>query len=538
MRPLLLVVLSVSIQCISFSQAFAQGQTSTKLTPENIYISVQGDLNSESQKERCVFLHNSVMVARGGPAQSDCPLLDSSQKIDEAKKSNQFRFHFIYSKNADGSFGLSVENWKRDDATDVDTVKWKIEAANEDVQKTAIQKALNNYFETYNNKRAIREFLLAVGNDTSSLIQLDESGNYVDKRDRSRKLDFEEAYSIYWRETPKQKHYLRAALEMAAILGMGFAGYWIKEEANKADWDYNWDWKSWRKKLVTGEAWKFDNNAMYMNAPGHPFAGAIYYAVARSNNLNRIESFLVSFAGSLIWESCVEYKEVISINDMVFTPFAGWTIGEAIHQLGEFFDRGEDTLVNHGLAWALGGAQQVHNWVDKNKNVKMSAKVDANGMPADVWHQFDIFGGPRVLQVNGSKKTRSEFKVGLDTQIINILEYGKPGVVNKMIWDRTVFSQFAMAGTFSDTGFNDFMMFTKVVFAGYYKQSIEKGLNGDLKGYSFLIGPASAFHYSSHLSNMTKNPGIDNDSPIDKIGIANVIGPSIDMTYYSNGYRV
>src|SRR5688500_19499695 len=52
---------------------------------------------------------------------------------------------------------------------------------------------------------------------------------------------------------------LISAIEQAAVFG-GIAGYyWATSELQKADWDLDWTWDSWKQKL-NGEGIRFDTN--------------------------------------------------------------------------------------------------------------------------------------------------------------------------------------------------------------------------------------------------------------------------------------
>jgi Domain of unknown function (DUF3943) len=70
----------------------------------------------------------------------------------------------------------------------------------------------------------------------------------------------------------------------------------------------------------------------------------LYYLVARTNTLSIPASLLFAIAGSTLWELVGEFKEKVSINDMIVIPFAGMAIGEVFVQLGGFLTEGQTPL--------------------------------------------------------------------------------------------------------------------------------------------------------------------------------------------------
>ena len=64
----------------------------------------------------------------------------------------------------------------------------------------------------------------------------------------------------------------------------------------------------------------------------HPYAGALYFASARSNNFNFYTSILSSTLGSLQWEALGERDSPAS-SDLVNTALGGIVLGEILHRL-------------------------------------------------------------------------------------------------------------------------------------------------------------------------------------------------------------
>jgi len=126
------------------------------------------------------------------------------------------------------------------------------------------------------------------------------------------------------------------------LLALGFlagSAVYLGDERNTADYDYELEFATLRPKFLTLEAWRFDDNEMWINSPGHPLAGAWYYLVGRVCGFNRLASSGLLLAGNLLWESTVEFREVTSINDLVLT-IGGVAVGEAVWQAGPRGDTG------------------------------------------------------------------------------------------------------------------------------------------------------------------------------------------------------
>ncbi len=118
----------------------------------------------------------------------------------------------------------------------------------------------------------------------------------------------------------------------ALFLGAGIVWYAVDDERNLADWDY----PSWKQRF-TLEAWRFDNNHFPINFMGHTLSGAAYYAFPRANDHGVLVSTAYSFMTSFVWEFFVEFREKVSVNDLLVTTSAGMPIGEFANKLWRYF---------------------------------------------------------------------------------------------------------------------------------------------------------------------------------------------------------
>ena len=87
---------------------------------------------------------------------------------------------------------------------------------------------------------------------------------------------------------------------------------------------------TWWRNLRGG--WNWDGNNISTNNIEHPYGGAVYYNIARSNGLSFWASAPVTVAGSLMWELFGEPVPP-SLNDVIITSLSGITLGEATRRL-------------------------------------------------------------------------------------------------------------------------------------------------------------------------------------------------------------
>ena len=180
--------------------------------------------------------------------------------------------------------------------------------------------------------------------------------------------------------------YFRAALEELLFLGVGTAYYWLYRERNVADWDD----PSLRARL-SGDAWRYDNNALPVNYLLHPATGMGAYMLARGNRIGVPASFAYSFAASFAWEWGVEFREKVSLNDTLVTPGAGLAFGEFFHKLGRYLDSTPNPgAMRSALQWSpIGLSVRAHRALD-GLPVTADRPRDSLGMSSDIWHAFEF----------------------------------------------------------------------------------------------------------------------------------------------------
>ncbi|WP_235046273.1 DUF3943 domain-containing protein [Bdellovibrio bacteriovorus] len=103
--------------------------------------------------------------------------------------------------------------------------------------------------------------------------------------------------------------------------------------------------KNYQENIRNGPVMDQDNWAL--NYLGHPYSGAIYYQVARHNDLSTMESFGYSvLMSTFFWEYGIEaLAETPSIQDLLITPIIGSIMGEV------FYIAEREIQLNNGKVW-------------------------------------------------------------------------------------------------------------------------------------------------------------------------------------------
>jgi hypothetical protein len=332
------------------------------------------------------------------------------------------------------------------------------------------------------------------------------------------------------------KHLGRAVLECFALFAYSQTKYWLTYGDWIDDWHYELTWEDQKKRFFSLEAWKFDSNCFGLNW-SHALAGALYYNFARTSNLNRAESLLFTVGGSFYWEYIAEWRNVISIGDNIFTIFGGFSVGEAWYQLGKRLTN-RAGLVNRLLSFA-NPVLKFNRWLDR-KELAGSPKEPEPG-----WEKFEFFLGGRFSRQSVKNDTAGYLHAGIHTQIIHPTEYGKPGQVSQKNGD-TLFSELYLDFSAGSGGTEEVNLFSRTVFFGYLKQSIDP----QQRGYACFFGLGSAFAYFKKRSTafydgcevkVRRGYDLQLEEPRDfkdKFSVVHLAGPVFDLTRISPEARL
>lgn len=345
----------------------------------------------------------------------------------------------------------------------------------------------------------------------------------------------------------------RAVVEGLCHFVYATSSYWIRQDVMKEDWEYQFTWEDQKRRFFFIDGLRFDSNNFTFNWT-HSMAGALYYNYARANHLKPLGSFLYTFAASYFWEFFIEFKEVVSINDVIATPMGGLSIGESLFQLGRLFRSKRPTFLNRIARFFSNPVLSLNGWLDR-KRYKNQYAFDS-----DYWSDSRVSIGSRFDTYSGSDTNRF-LHLGFESQISLIPEYGQPDVSSRAI-NHTAFTEFDMGGTFSRKGLYEFSIFAKSVLFGYFMQNIhpakshlnshnpdnhDNNVNNpgddtgpynreEYVGYSLFWGLATCFDA------FKKDPIIvdeaDYPERMDKFCIINLLGPTVDFSLFHKGLKV
>lgn len=228
----------------------------------------------------------------------------------------------------------------------------------------------------------------------------------------------------------KKKYYLRAAIETSVILGFVSAFYWGTTHSSD-DFDFAISFDTLKKKL-SGKYVFFEDNKIRTNSfPGHPISGSYYYLIARNNNLSRTESFLWSFAASMINELFIEFTEVASLNDMVVTPVAGATIGEAMYEFGKYFRcaKNREDLIYKILAAFIDPVALGHSFIWRDVPYKYSKDDVCSYTP--IQKDISISNGVSVTYHENTNDFSIGPLFGIHGKLYFIPQYGQKADIDR-----------------------------------------------------------------------------------------------------------
>lgn len=108
----------------------------------------------------------------------------------------------------------------------------------------------------------------------------------------------------------------------------------------------------WKEHIKRAPEW--DRNKWGWNYAGHAYIGGMYYQTARKSGYRQWDSFVYSvLMSTFFWEFGIEATaEVPSVQDLVYTPVAGWLVGEWMYQTEQKVRANNNQVLNSSI---LGG---------------------------------------------------------------------------------------------------------------------------------------------------------------------------------------
>jgi len=291
-----------------------------------------------------------------------------------------------------------------------------------------------------------------------------------------RQLVYRPASGVEQGEAPGQGK--RVLLEYSAVLIGENLRYWI-ESGFVEDWQYELTWDDQKRRLLEFEGLRFDSNEFETNWTHAP-AGAVYYTLGRVNNLGVKDSLLLATFASLYWELVVEWREVVSVNDMFMTVFGGLSIGEPWYQLSRYL-----TTRSSPVARTLGFIHPVlglHALLDPASRPRPTEKQTLPG--------YGVFLtlGAATVDSHYPSDTGSYANVGLRSRLALAPGYTAPGAESRRGWE-VLSSSFNIAADLDGGEVRELDVFSGAVIYG----RLERGVGEDSRGSASLLGLGSAF---------------------------------------------
>jgi hypothetical protein len=273
-----------------------------------------------------------------------------------------------------------------------------------------------------------------------------------------------------------QPAYGRAALEMLGVLSIGVAQYWANADTNSQDWDF----PHWSDRL-SGAGVRFDNNTHVTNNILHPLSGAAYYGLSRANGMGIAGSALYTAVSSAAWEWALEWREKISINDMVTTTVGGIAAGEFLIDLASYLNSapGETNVGQDVAKVTLGFPVWVHDQLDRRLPDK-SVAPDNLGFSSAYDHRFTATYQNAWL--SGEAEQSEEIQgFGLEGRLVSLPGFLRPESFGASFAQGN-FSSGALDLQFGRGTVREANLRFDAVLAGYYAQRTGPGVYGGLVG--------------------------------------------------------
>lgn len=476
--------------------------------------------NSKDSKKICSLVQKSLSDWSFG-TQPRAVCFTDSQALEKSK----YDYYVSVSNDSPhGQYKLAVHNLSPEDETDPEVLRWEIKKGISG--ETMMRKLLAKYSVFDFHKTEIkRSFFDRAIEYSGEWVKISDN-QYINTK-QGWSGSFSSAYALYTAQNAQQKNYLAAGLEMTGVLGVATTGYYSgpgTSNPNNVDWDYSINGKpSSLQARWSGSGVRFDDNHFDTNE-GHYLAGTVYYTLARNAGLTRLESILITFAGSSYWEYLGEYREIVSINDQINTTFGGFVLGETIFQMGKIFESAPNTPVNKFMKSLFHSPRSFSEGLERFTFAHKH--FDGYEIKPDVWSKLD-------LQITKQKTSQGQDSIsgGVDGQVVAIPMFEKPGQVKEILTD-TVFARLTIDGTTSMA--QKFKLFAKTILAAYYNKNLDKNPDGSLQGYNLIVGPSTALEVNQETFGKIETSTSPNS---DFRGIVHILGNTIDIVGYHRGIK-
>ncbi len=325
----------------------------------------------------------------------------------------------------------------------------------------------------------------------------------------------EPAAAVTGAPAPPPRRYARATLETMGATSIGTLWYWANTDLNQVDWELTWDWPSWRRKLLTLDAIRFDSNGFVFNSIRHPMAGTVFYQIGRANGFGPAGSLVFNLAGTLFWEYIVEFKELVSLNDLFVNTSTGVSIGEPFIQMGRYLHVHGESWPERALAYVLSPFEGLHGWEGRRW-----------WQAREPWHRLRFSAGLRAASF-GDAGSRGEGLLGMDLELVTQPGYGRPGEGDRAVafgsWNRITLRGAFSQGAPGTPIVGSYLRTRTTMFGRYTRRFDAAG-----EGWGFLAGAGTAFHYE------TRRIGEE----LEQLALAHLAGPQLELAVQRDDFTV
>jgi hypothetical protein len=282
--------------------------------------------------------------------------------------------------------------------------------------------------------------------------------------------------------------YLHTALEEMGFLAVQTAWYW----GHNWHGDQQFSWSNWKSRFTDYHDMVLDDDKFRTGGVGHPIAGTGYYLIARGNGFGVVGSAVATVLASSVWQFFSEWNEKPATNDLLVTPAAGWVIGEAAYQLGQYFsDRGPSVVDCVGAALFSPVAT-----INDARPCRLGRQQETPSGMTRRWHRFDLDVGT----VHGSfdtGQTVDQLWLGGEAQLTTHRNYQHDGVGSSNAgpgqWTSLEAHWLLSPGANGGTSFH-----AQSIAWGRYRRAYE-GTGSRAEGWGELFAVGSSFDYDSRL---------------------------------------
>jgi hypothetical protein len=310
-------------------------------------------------------------------------------------------------------------------------------------------------------------------------------------------------------DEPAKPHpsYLHTVLGELAFLGVQTAWYW----GHTWHGDESFSWQNWKERFTDYHDMVLDEDKFRTGAVGHPIAGTGYYLIARGNGFGVVGSAVATVLASSTWQFFSEWNEKPATNDLLVTPVAGWIIGEAAYQLGQYFsDRGPSVVDCAGAVLF----SPVATFNDA-RACRLGRRQESPAGATHRWHRFDLDLGSAHSAFDTGQSV-DQLRIGASAHMTTNPHYQQAGSGRSTArpgqWTTLEAEWLIGTGQVGGTSFH-----ADSIAWGRYVRRFDDGAT---RGWGRLIAVGASFDYDSRLL----------PSGWDRVMSVGLVGPMVELT--------